>query len=644
MPKAKKAQAAQVTDTPAEVEIEKTPEQKSLDLHLYLFHEGCDSRAYKFLGANLERGGTRFRVWAPNARDVSVVGDFNEWDAAANPMNKISVGVWELFVKGVKEFAAYKFAVTDSRGRTRQKSDPYAFHAETRPKTASKVYRLSGYDWGDGDWISSRAESAPRPMNIYEVHLGSWRRGENDTFLTYADAAELLIPYVKEMGYTHIEFMPLTEHPLDDSWGYQVTGYFAATSRFGTPKDLMGLIDKCHRAGIGVLLDWVPAHFPKDGHGLVEFDGNYCYEYGDPLKMEHTDWGTRIFDFGRNEVRSFLMSSALFWIEHFHIDGLRVDAVASMLYLDYGRKQGEWRPNIHGGHENLEAVDFLRKLNEAVYAQFPGTMMIAEESTSWPMVTQPTYMGGLGFTYKWNMGWMNDTLRYMQLDPIYRQYQHNCLTFSMMYAFSEQYVLPLSHDEVVHLKKSIIDKMPGFYDDKFAGVRAYFGYMAAHPGRKLLFMGGEFGQFGEWNFKHSLDWHLLEYDRHKQLKHYVATLNRFYLDNPALWENDLDWEGFNWLCCDDYRGNTLAMRRVSLAGTEVVAAFNFSPVNRLGYRIGLPEAGAYREVLNSDAHEFGGWGNVNNYDIHTEDLPWQGQAQSINITLPPYGAVFLKKA
>ncbi|GHV08922.1 1,4-alpha-glucan branching enzyme GlgB [Clostridia bacterium] len=620
------------------------PEQQSaLDLHLYLFHEGCDSRAYKFLGAHLESNAVIFRVWAPTASAVAVAGDFNCWNQQSHPMTKISVGVWELIVPDLTEYSAYKFAVTDANGTTRLKSDPYAFHSETRPNTASKVYNLEGYKWNDGEWMAARADSAARPMNIYEVHLGSWRRGEEDHFLSYSATADLLIPYVKEMGYTHIEFMPLTEHPLDDSWGYQVTGYFAATSRFGIPRDLMALIDKCHRAGIGVILDWVPAHFPKDAHGLVEFDGGYCYEYSDPLKMEHQDWGTRIFDYGRNEVQSFLMSSALFWLEHFHIDGLRVDAVASMLYLDYGRENGQWRPNIHGGHENLEAVGFLRKLNESVNNQFPGTLMIAEESTSWPMVTQPTYMGGLGFTYKWNMGWMNDTLRYMKLDPIYRQYQHNCLTFSLMYAFSEKYVLPLSHDEVVHLKGSLISKMPGYYDDKFAGMRAYLSYMIAHPGRKLLFMGGEFGQFGEWNFKHSLDWHLLEQDRHAQLSHFVAVLNQFYLDNPALWENDEDWNGFNWLCCDDYQGNTLAMRRVSKSNQEVVIALNFSPVNRLGYRVGLPKEGIYREVLNSDATEFGGWNNINDYDIYTEALPWQGQDQSINLTLPPYGAVFLKR-
>ncbi len=617
----------------------------TLDLHLYLFHEGCDSRAYKFLGAHLTKqdgkAGAVFRVWAPDAKGVSVIGDFNSWDDAKHPMTKISVGVWEVFIAGVNQYDAYKYAVTASGGYLLEKADPYAFHAETRPLTASKVYDMHGYEWQDSAWQLAKTEPYARPINIYEVHLGSWRRTLDNKYLTYADFAAQLVPYVKEMGYTHIELMPITEHPLDDSWGYQVTGYFAATSRFGTPHDFMAFIDACHKAEIGVILDWVPAHFPKDSHGLIEFDGTSCYEYADPLKREHVEWGTRVFDYGRNEARSFLMSSALFWLEHFHIDGLRVDAVASMLYLDYDRKAGQWRPNIHGGRENLEAVDFLRKLNESVYAQFPNTLMFAEESTSWPLVTHPTYMGGLGFTYKWNMGWMNDTLRYMKLDPVFRQYQHNYLTFSMMYAFSENYALPISHDEVVHLKSSLINKMPGYTDDKFAGVRSFLSYMMSHPGKKLLFMGAEFGQLGEWNHNQSLDWHLLDNERHSQLLLYVKTLNHLYLTHEAFWENDQSWDGFQWLCHDDFQGNTLAFFRRSLAGQEIFMVFNFSPVVREGYRLGVPHVGNYVELLNSDDVAFGGWGHVNKTPIPAEATPWQGNDQSIALTVPPFGAVFL---
>jgi 1,4-alpha-glucan branching enzyme len=558
-------------------------------------------------------------------------------------MKKISVGVWELFIPKLKQFEAYKYAIRTKQGAWTEKCDPYAFHAETRPRTASKVYEISGYEWNDADWYAAKTEPYSRPVNVYEVHLASWRRNSEGGFLTYTELADSLVPYVKEMGYTHVELMPITEYPLDASWGYQVTGYFAATSRFGTPHELMALIDKFHQAGIGVILDWVPAHFPKDSHGLIDFDGTCCYEYSDPLKREHPEWGTRVFDFGRNETRSFLMSSALFWLENYHIDGLRVDAVASMLYLDYGKKRGEWLPNIYGGRENLEAVDFLRKLNEAVFAQFPNTLMIAEESTAWPMVTKPTYMGGLGFNFKWNMGWMNDTLKYMKLDPIYRQYQHNCLTFSMMYAFSENYVLPISHDEVVHLKGSLITKMPGYYDDKFAGVRSYLSFMTAHPGKKMLFMGCELGQFSEWKFAYSLDWHLLEYDRHKQLQTFVKSLNHFYLEHPELWENDLDWDGFEWLCHDDYQGNTLGFCRRNHGGGEVLAIFNFSPMNRLGYRIGVPTTGIYRELLNSDHPDFGGWGNLNTHDMESEPFPWHGKEHSIQLTVPPFGAVFLKR-
>ena len=619
----------------------------ALDLHLYLFHEGNDSRAYNMLGAHMvnegRKKGVMFRVWAPDAQGVSVIGDFNEWNRDKHPMKKISVGIWELYVPKLERFASYKYAVKTKQGHWQEKSDPYAFHAETRPLTASKVYDISGYEWHDADWVAAKSEPYGKPINIYEVHLGSWRRGDGDSLLTYGELADTLISYVKEMGYTHIELLPVTEHPLDKSWGYQVTGYFAPTSRFGTPHEFMAFVDKCHQAGIGIILDWVPAHFPKDGHGLIEFDGTCCYEYSDPTRREHSEWGTRVFDYGRNETRSFLMSSALFWLEHYHIDGLRVDAVASMLYLDYGKKHGQWRPNIHGGRENLEAIDFLRKLNESVFAQFPHTLMMAEESTSWPMVTKPPYMGGLGFNFKWNMGWMNDTLEYAKTDPLFRQFKHNNLTFSMMYAFSENYILPVSHDEVVHLKGSLIHKMPGYYDDKFAGVRTYLSYMMAHPGKKLLFMGSEFGQFSEWNEAHSLDWHLLEYERHTQLQNYIKTLNHLYLEHSELWENDMNWEGFEWLCHDDYQGNTLGVCRKNLTGGELIAIFNFSPMNRLGYRIGVPTSGVYREILNSDASEYGGWGNTNPFDMGSEDFPWHGKDQSLQLTVPPFGAVFLKR-
>jgi 1,4-alpha-glucan branching enzyme len=613
------------------------------------------------MGAHFEtkngKDGVAFRVWAPEAHAVSVIGEFNEWTHGKTPLEKISVGVWEVFVPGIAEYDSYKYAVQGKDGQTREKSDPYAFHAELRPRTASKVYELSGYQWGDDAWVKNRQAPYDKPLNIYELHLGSWQRGDDGRFLSYAEIADRLIPYVKEMGYTHIQLMPVMEHPLDDSWGYQVTGYFAATSRFGTPKDLMKLIDISHQAGIGVILDWVPAHFPKDGHALIDFDGGFCYEYSDPERREHPDWGTRIFDYGRNETRSFLMSSAMFWLNYFHADGLRVDAVASMLYLDYGRRDAGSR-NIYGGKENLEALSFLRKTNEQIFAAYPNTLMIAEESTAWPMVTKPAYMGGLGFNFKWSMGWMNDTLDYMKCDPIFRQYNHNKMTFSMMYAFAENYILPLSHDEVVHGKCSLIEKMPGYYVDKFAGTRAYLAYMMAHPGKKITFMGIELAQFIEWNSNQSLDWHLLDYDMHQKFKHFVKTLNHFYLQNACLWEIEDSWDGFEWITPGDYHGNTLAFARKGLKkgkdrkpakkGKEamedvLLCAFNFSPVNREGYRLPLPGPGSYHEVLNSNEDCFGGFGHINGA-VTAESVPCGDKQWSAQLTLPPYGAVFLRKA
>ncbi len=649
---AAKEQAAHVdrpakTAKPKEADASVQEMDETTKLHLFLFHEGTDSRAYEFLGARKTEqsgeAGVVFRVWAPDARAVSVMGDFCGWDRHAHPMRKISVGVWELFIPGINEYESYKYAIESPQGWALEKADPYAFHAETRPHTASKVYDLEGFQWHDEPWRAAHKQSFDRPLNIYEVHLSSWRRGGAGEMLSYDAMADQLIPYVKEMGYTHVELLPVMEHPLDASWGYQVTGYFAPTSRFGTPHDFMRFVDRCHMAGVGVLLDWVPAHFPKDPHGLVEFDGTYCYEYGDPCKMEHTEWGTRVFDYGRNETRSFLLSSALFWFDKYHIDGLRVDAVASMLYLDYARKNGEWRPNIHGGRENLEAISFLRELNEQVFSAFPGALMMAEESTAWPMVTKPPYMGGLGFNFKWNMGWMNDALHYAKQDPIFRQFNHNDLTFSLMYAFSENYILPISHDEVVHGKCSLLQKMPGYYDDKFAGVRVFLSYMMCHPGKKLHFMGSEIGQFSEWNFAQALDWDLLTYDRHRQLQHFVKALNHLYLSRPAFWECDCEWRGFDWLNHGDYQGNTLAFRRMDVHGGEIVAVFNFSPIHKDNYRLGVPQGGQYRVLLNSDQGAYGGWNHYVPDEVATSQEEWLDKPHTLTIALPPYAALILER-
>ena len=611
-----------------------------------LFYSGRDCRAFDYMGAHpfVQDGeqGYLFRVYAPEAEKVSVMGEFNDWNRDADYMTRDEQGIWEKFIPNSPEYAAYKYSVWAKSGDVFDKSDPYGFHFETRPGNATKAYDIDGYEWGDASWLDWRKKHLPysNPVNIYECHLGSWKMHEDGNFYSYRQLADELVPYVKEMGYTHIEFMPLTEYPFDGSWGYQVIGYFAATSRYGTPKDLMYLIDKAHQAGLGIIMDWVPAHFPKDGCGLVEFDGSHLYEYADPLKMEHKEWGTRVFDYGKVSTRNLLFSSAMFWIEKFHMDGLRVDAVASMLYLDYNR-QGEWRPNVHGGRENLEAVDFLRLLNEYILTDHPDVMMIAEESTAWPMVTKPGYDGGLGFNFKWNMGWMNDMLCYCSADPFFRKDMHDKITFSFMYAFSENYILPLSHDEVVHGKCSLISKMPPPYENQFGGLRALYGYMAAHPGKKMLFMGGEFAQFSEWAYQRGLDWMLLDYPAHRQMQAYVKALNHFYLATPQLWEQDTDWRGFEWISHEDNRNNIIAFRRVAKDGSDIVVVVNFSPEEQQEYRIGVPITGTYEEIFTSDKTEFGGSGMANG-KLKTENKPMHGQEQSIVLKIPRFGVLFFK--
>ena len=623
-----------------------TPQQPDTPLFHFLHGDNCHAQDY--LGAHPAnqdgQDGYVFRVWAPHARGVSVMGDFNGWSEESHPMNRLEGGVWELFIPGMKQYDTYKYAVHARDGRVLAKSDPYAFHAETRPGNASKLYDLSGYQWGDQKWLEYR-KAHPiyhNPLNIYEMHLGSWRRTGEGEFLSYRDMAGWLVPYVKEMGFTHVELMPVTEHPLDASWGYQCTGYFAATSRFGVPHDLMYLIDQLHQAGVGVILDWVPAHFPKDAFGLYEFDGEPCYEYADPRKGEHADWGTRVFDYDRKEVRSFLFSSALFWLEQYHIDGLRVDAVASMLYLDYSRQSGEWVPNKYGGHENLEAIDFLRTLNTHIFVPHPDVLMIAEESTAWPLVSHPVEEGGLGFNLKWNMGWMNDITHYMKLDPYFRQFNHKDITFSLMYAFSENFILPLSHDEVVHMKGSFLNKIPGPYEEKFAGVRAFYTYMLAHPGKKLLMMGSEFGQWNEWHYEYSLDWHLLENKENQDIKAFFQAANAFYLENKPLWDLDFSWEGFQWICADDNQNNCASFLRKDRKGDFVLAVCNFSPVHRPGYRLGVPYRGTYQCVFNSDDEHFGGSGLGDKEPLSSEDIPMHGQEQSLVIDIPPMSGVIYR--
>ena len=611
------------------------------------FTTGKAVRAHEFLGAHLTCDGAVFRVWAPNAVEVHVVGDFNQWNPHSHRMNYISGGIWELEISGASAMQAYKFAISARDGQTLWKSDPYSMYAELRPETASLLYDISGYSWGDKRWMSlrKRRKVYSNPLNIYELHFSSWRTGEDGSPLSYREMARELIPYVKEMGFTHIEFMPLSEFPYDGSWGYQCTGYFAATSRFGTPHDLMYLIDECHRAGIGVIMDWVPAHFPKDAHGLVEFDGSRLYEVNDSVMAEHPSWGTRIFDYGKGEVQSFLISSALFWLEQFHIDGLRVDAVASMLYLDYDRQDSRWIPNKYGGRENLEAVEFLKQLNEVCFTFDDSILMIAEESTAWPLVTAPVYSGGLGFNLKWNMGWMNDTLRYLKTDPLFRSGAHNDLTFSLMYAFSENFILPLSHDEVVHMKGSLMGKVPGNKKQKLAGVRLLWAYMLAHPGKKLLFMGAELGQESEWDFAAQLPWQLLENEENSQLKDYFAEANAFYHDSRPLWELDFSDEGFFWLCPDERDKNLLGFVRRDKAGRHICFVCNFSGVTAKNFRLGVPGTGKYSVCFSSDEKSLGGSGTLVRGDTYaSEKIPQHGQNRSILLDIPPLTGVFIAKA
>ena len=620
---------------------------QKLAAFLKRFHSGPAADAYEYLGCHTHEDGEGyvFRVWAPHAQSVCVVGDFNFWNTEDLPMRKISEGVWEAVSVYAKAGQAYKYCVTGPDGRTVYKTDPYGNRCCALPDTSSMIDPPDGFEWHDALYRARTAKQSAikRPVNIYEVHAGSWKRHPDGSVYNWDDLAAELIPYVKDMGYTHIELLPIMEHPFDGSWGYQVTGYFAPTSRYGTPDDFMYFVNKCHENGIGVILDWVPAHFPKDSFGLYEFDGEACYEYADPNKGEHKQWGTRVFDYGRTEVQSFLMSSALFWLEVYHVDGLRVDAVASMLYLDYGREDGEWSPNTYGGRENLEAVAFIKKLNETIFGEHGDVLMIAEESTSWPMVSKPVYLGGLGFNFKWNMGWMNDCLRYFSLDGLFRKFNHDCLTFSFFYAFSENFVLPISHDEVVHGKCSLINKMPGTYEEKFAGVRSFLAYMMAHPGKKLLFMGQEFGQFIEWNYKQELDWLLLDYDMHRKLKEFSRTLNRFYKRNPTMWEIDYSWEGFSWISSDDSANSVIAFRRIDKSGDELIAVCNFTPVTREKYRIGVPEKGTYRIVLNTDSTEFGGSGTKIQKTYTSKPIPMHSFEQSISLTLPGLSVVYLKK-
>lgn len=622
------------------------------DIDAYLLAEGTHLDMYKKLGAHplMMDGvaGVSFAVWAPNAKRVSVVGNFNNWDGRVNVMRKHpTCGVWDIFIPGIGQGELYKYEIKTQQDYILVKSDPVAFYSEMRPNTASIVYNIDNYHWEDEGWMNYReqANSFDRPMSVYEVHLGSWRRkGEQgEEYLTYREFADYLVPYVSNMGFTHVEFLPLAEHPLDASWGYQVTGMFAPTSRFGNPDDFRYMIDKFHQAGIGVIMDWVPAHFPKDGHGLVEFDGTHLYEHADPRKGEHTDWGTKIYNYGRTEVCNFLCASALYWLKEYHIDGLRVDAVASMLYLDYSRKNGEWIPNIYGGNENLEAISFLRKMNELVYGHNKGAFTCAEESTAWPMVSRPTSMGGLGFGYKWNMGWMNDTLRYISKDPVHRKYHHGMLTFGLLYAFNENFILPISHDEVVHGKGSMLAKMPGDEWQKFANLRAYYGFMFTHPGKKLLFMGNEFGQDWEWNAEESLRWHLLQYPMYKGMQNCVRDLNLMYKGNSALYEVDFDYRGFEWIEHSNADDSVISyIRKGNQPGDYLITICNFTPVVRRDYRVGVFEKCRYQEIFNSDDVNYWGSGVKNEGLMEAEEQEWNMKPYSIRITLPPLSTIVIK--
>ncbi|HET9804524.1 MAG TPA: 1,4-alpha-glucan branching protein GlgB [Candidatus Acidoferrum sp.] len=623
------------------------------DFDLHLMSEGRHYDTYEKLGAHLKTvngiAGVNFAVWAPSARRVSVVGSFNGWDGRHHPMRpRGSSGIWELFLPNLGEGAIYKFEITGSHGNLLPlKADPYAFRSELRPKTGSVVADLQNYSWNDSAWLAAREKKhwLDSPISVYEVHLGSWKRvpEDADRWLTYHELADELIPYVKEMGYTHIELLPVMEHPYDGSWGYQTLGYFAATSRFGSPTDFMYFVDRAHQAGIGILLDWTPAHFPRDAHGLAQFDGTHLYEHADPRQGAHPDWGTLVYNYGRNEVVNYLISNALFWLDKYHIDGLRVDAVASMLYLDYSRKPGEWVPNRYGGRENLHAIDFFKRLNEVAHGRFPGVLTVAEESTAWPSVSRPTYLGGLGFSLKWNMGWMNDTLKYFSSNTIYRKYEHNKITFSLIYAFTENFMLPFSHDEVVHGKNSLLHKMPGDMWQQFANLRVLFAYQHAHPGKKLLFMGQEFGQRAEWSEAKSLDWHLLQYDLHKGVKQLVADLNYLHANEPALHQVDFEWTGFEWIDCNDGDNSVISfIRRARNREDFLVVILNCTPVVRGDYRVGVPEPGFYKEILNTDSSNYGGSGVGNLGGLQSQPAPAQERPHSLLLTLPPLAALVLK--
>ena len=642
------------------------------DFDIHLFGEGNHHRIYEKLGAHVTEvegvRGVYFAVWAPNARNVSVLGDFNHWDGRNHQMRRLSNGIWDLFIPGLTAGASYKYEIKNYEGHIYEKSDPYGFQQETRPKTASIVTDLDHYAWQDQAWMEQRRQTEPltQPISIYEVHLGSWlhessanpaRRSDGSEepvvtvaelkpgarFLTYRELADRLIPYVKELGFTHIELLPVAEHPFDGSWGYQVTGYYAVTSRYGSPEDFMFFVDQCHQNGIGVLVDWVPGHFPKDGHGLAFFDGTHLYEHADPRKGEHKEWGTLVFNYGRNEVRNFLVANAVFWFEKYHIDGIRVDAVASMLYLNYFRKDGEWVANEYGGHEHIEAADFLRQVNHVLFSYFPGVLSIAEESTAWPMVSWPTYVGGLGFNLKWNMGWMHDMLDYFHMDPWFRQFHQNNVTFSIWYAFTENFMLALSHDEVVHGKSNMLGKMPGDEWQKFANLRCLYTYMFMHPGKKTLFMSMEFGQWSEWNVWGDLEWHLLQYQPHQGLKHFMSTLNQVYRSEPALFTQDFDQAGFEWIDCNDNRHSVVSfIRRAKDSEEFLVVVCNFTPQPHSHYRIGVPEKGYYKEVFNSDARDFGGSNMGNLGGKWSDDWAFHNRPFSLDLTLPPLGVIVLK--